>query len=143
MGASLDTSKAHLVRPYGDIVAVWSWLNDGRALFLIPAHRKGAPWFIVMEQAAHEWDDHDATNIRLLAQRATKACEVLGLDPLLNANRIISIVNDAIPELVAMPSRQPTERRGPSYGQMILRADGKEIAAQEIYNESEGVTYGR
>jgi len=139
---SIDLRKAHQHRRYGDILAVWSWLNDERALFLIPAVRSRAPWFVVLEPAAHEWDDHSATNIRLLAHRAMKACEVLGLEENpANARRIVRIVNDALPELVRMPSRQPNDFRPASYGQILLRADGVPIAAEEIRYEDAGAQY--
>lgn len=141
--ASIDLRKAHLTRAYGDILGVFSWLNDTRALFLIPKHRRRAPWFVVLEPAAHEWDDHSSTNVRLLAQRAMKACEVLGIDETPgNAHRIIRIVNDAIPELVRMPHRQPNEHLSASFGQIVLSADGKPIAAEEIRVEDAGVAYG-
>jgi len=140
---SIDLRKAHLSRQYGDITAVYSWINDGRALFLIPSYRKGAPWFIVMEPAAHEWDDHDAQNVMQVAHRAVKACEVLGIEPTpQNARRIVSIVNDAIPDLVRMPSAPPTEYYSASHGQMLLRADGVPLAAEEIRIEKQGATYG-
>lgn len=141
--ASIDLRKAHLTRPYGDILAVFSWLNDTRALFLIPKHRRRAPWFVVLEPAAHEWDDHSGTNVRLLAERAMKACEVLGVDETpSNAHRIIRIVNDAIPELVRMPHRQPSEHLPASFGQLVLHADGKPIAAEEIRIPDSGALYG-
>ena len=141
--ASIDLRKAYTSRRYGDILAVWSWLNDTRALFLIPAIRRRAPWFVVLEPAAHEWNDHEAPNVRMLAQRALKACEVLGLEvnPR-NAHRIVRIVNDALPDLVRMPSRQPNDFRPASYGQITMRADGVPIGAEEIRFEDAGVTYG-
>lgn len=141
--ASIDLRKAYTSRQYGDILAVLSWLNDTRALFLIPAMRRRAPWFVVLEPAAHEWDDHSSTNVRLLAQRAMKACEVLGLEQHpRTAHRIVRIVNDALPDLVRMPSRQPNDFRPASYGQLTMRADGVPIAAEEIRFEDAGATYG-
>lgn len=142
-GVSIDLSKAHLSRQYGDITAVFSWLNDGRALFMIPTFRRGAPWFVVLEPAAHEWDDRSRTNIVMVAQRAVKACEVLGIEPTpQNARRMVSIVNDAIPDLVRMPSAPPTEYYAASHGQMLLRADGVPLASEEIRVEKQGAIYG-
>lgn len=142
-GVSIDLSKAHLSRQYGDITAVFSWLNDGRALFLIPTYRRGAPWFVVLEPAAHEWDDHSATNVAMVAMRAMKACEVLGIEPSpINARRIVSLVDDALPDLIRMPSAPPTEYYAASHGQMLLRADGVPLASEEIRIEKQGATYG-
>lgn len=142
MPASIDLSKAHRNRTYGDLMAVWSWINEKRALFLIPHRRARAPWFIVMEQAAHEWDDRDPLMVMMVISRAIKACEVLGFEPTpSNARKIIRIVNDAIPELVQMPSSPPVEFKPGTVGSMLLRADGKPIAHDDIRIEKAGVTY--
>ena len=73
MGVSLDLRKAHLTRQHGDLVAVYTWMNDERALIMIPAFRAGAPWYIVFESAAFRSDDPS-----YLAKQCIKACEVLG-----------------------------------------------------------------
>jgi hypothetical protein len=123
-------------------VAVWSWINDGRALFLIPRHRAKAPWFVVLEQAAHEWNDQDQTMVMMVIARAVKACDVLGIEPTpRNARRIIGIVNDALPELVSMPSAPPVEFKPGSLGSVLLRENGVVIGGEEIRAEDEGVTY--
>ena len=143
MPVSIDLSKAHKNRSYGDILAVWSWINDERALFLIPHRRARAPWYIVLEPAAHEWDDRDPKMVMMVIGRAVKACDVLGFEPTpRNARRIIRIVNDAIPELVAMPSAPPVEFKPGSVGSMLLRADGVPLAHEDIRIEQEGATYG-
>jgi hypothetical protein len=142
MAASLDLRKAHLSRHYGDIVAVFSWINDGRALFLIPRYRNAAPWFVVMEPAAHEWDDREGKNVMDVIARAVKACDVLGIEPTpRNARRIVGIVNDSMVELLRMPSAPPTEYKPGSIGSMILREDGVPIASEAIRLEVEGATY--
>ena len=76
MPVSLDTRKAHLVRQHGDLMAVYTWVNDERAMVLIPARRPGAPWYIVMESAAFRYDD-----TAYLARQCVKACDVLGIEP--------------------------------------------------------------
>lgn len=143
MAVSIDLRKAHRSRAYGDLLAVWSWINDGRALFLIPHRRTRAPWFIVLEPAAHEWNDQDPAMLALVIARAVKACDVLGIEPTpRNTRRIIGIVNDAIPELIRMPSAPPVEYRDGSIGEVILRADGQQLAGEAIRVEREGATYG-
>ncbi|MBI5255421.1 MAG: hypothetical protein HY855_02900 [Burkholderiales bacterium] len=172
MGAQIDLSKAWLSRTYGDITAVFSWFNDQRALFLIPTLRARAPWFIVLEPVAHEWNDQDRDNFvpqltggqrrrleRLpkpvrdafladlqrsgLKLRATQACDVLGIEPSdMNVHRIISIVNDALPDLVRMPSAPAKEFRPGTFGHLELRADGQLMGGEEIRLEREGVAYG-
>lgn len=172
MGASIDLRKAHLSRQYGDLTAVLSWFNDQRALFLIPNRRTKAPWFIVLEPVAHEWNDQDRDNFlpqlsggqrRKLAQlpapvreafmadlaqsglhqRATKACEVLGIEPsTINVHRVIGIVNSALPDLVAMPSKPLAEHYRGSFGYLEVRADGELVGGDDIRIEDEGASYG-
>ena len=142
MGAMIDLRKAHASHQRGDLTIVLSWLNDERAMFLIPNVRERAPWFIVMEKAAFEWSDQDSSNLADLPARAYKACEVLGIEPnKANCFRIISIVNDMMQEFLRMPSSQPLEKLMGAYGSMTLRADGEVLTQQDIQLEDEGVKY--
>lgn len=143
MAASIDLSNAHLVRIHGDITAVFSYINDERALILAPSFRPGAPWFCVLESAAYSWDDEDPANVYEVVRKANKACEVLGIEPTPhNARRIAGIVIDGLPDLIRMPSAKEKELRNSAIGRMQLRADGKAIAEQDIRLEKDsGVEY--
>lgn len=143
MSVSIDLKKAHLTRVHGDITVVFSWMNDERAMFLIPHMRPGAPWFVVMESASFAWDDSDPKTIASAIQRGHKACEVLGIEPSpWNVRRIVGMVIDGIPDLVRMPSSPPTEYHKTSYGHLTLKADGTPIAGEDIRIEKTGVQYG-
>jgi hypothetical protein len=138
MGVTLDLRRAHLSRYHGDILAIYTWVNDERALVLMPAFRKGAPWYIVCESAAFKYDDPT-----YLATQCVKACEVLGLEPSrANWVRVASIIHDGLPDLIRMPSAPPAEYLRGSMGAMELRADGQVIAGDDIRIEREGATYG-
>lgn len=129
-------------RVHGDITVVFSWLNDERAMFLIPHLRAGAPWFIVMESASFTWDDSSEQNIPVVVQKAMKACEVLGIEPNpTNCRRIAGMIIDGLPDLIRMPSSPPVEYHRTSFGHMELRANGEAIAGEDIRLEKEGVTY--
>lgn len=137
MGATLDTRKAHLTRQHGDLFAVYSWVNDERALILIPAYRPGAPWYIVLESAAWKYDDPS-----YLAAQCVKACDVLGIEPnRANWVRVAGIIHEGIPDLVRMPSAPPNELDA-AIGRMQLKVDGAVLAEQDIRPEKEGVHYG-
>lgn len=143
MPASIDLRKAHLSRVHGDITVIFSWINDERAMFLIPHLRKGAPWYVVCESAAYTWDDMDANNIPVVVQKATKACEVLGIEPSpWNCRRVAGMIIDGLPDLIRMPSSPPTEYHRASFGNMELRANGQVIASEDIRIEKDGATYG-
>ena len=138
MGASLDTRKAHLTRQNGDIIAVYTWVNDERAMVLIPAYRPGAPWYIVMESAAFRYDDPT-----YLASQCAKACEVLGIEPSRpNWVRVATIIHEGLPDLIRMPSAPLPEQYAASIGSMQLRADGQVLAEQDVRLDKEGVQYG-
>jgi hypothetical protein len=138
MGVTLDLRRAHLSRYHGDILAIYTWVNDERALVLMPAFRKGAPWYIVCESAAFKYDAPT-----YLATQCVKACEVLGLEPSrANWVRVASIIHEGLPDLIRMPSAPPAEYLRGSMGAMELRADGQVIAGDDIRIEREGATYG-
>lgn len=138
MPASLDLRRAHLHRRHGDLLAVYTWVNDERAMVLLPAFRPGAPWYIVLESAAFKYDDP-----AYLARQCVTACDVLGIEPSRpNWVRVAGIIHDGLPDLVKMPSAPPAEFHRGSYGEMTLRADGQVLAQQDIRIEREGATYG-
>ena len=143
MPATIDLAKAHLSRVHGDITVIFSWVNDERAMVLVPHLRKGAPWFVVMESAAYTWDDMDANNIPTVVKKATKACEVLGIEPSpWNCRRVAGMIIDGLPDLIRMPSAPPKEYYRSSFGTMELRADGQTIAGEDIRIEKDGAMYG-
>lgn len=138
MAATIDLSKAHLVRVHGDITAIYSYINDERALILAPSFRPGAPWFCVLESAAYTWDDEDPNNIIEVVRKANKACEVLGIEPTPhNARRIAGIVIDGLPDLIRMPTAAEKELRNSAYGRLQLKANGETIAEEDLRLEKE------
>lgn len=136
---SLDLNKAHLHRTFGDLVVIYTWVNDERAMILIPAYRKSAAWFIVMDSAAWKYD-----NTSYLQKQAMTAAEVLGMEPSPNNwFKLARVIHEGLPDLLEMPSApDPTLMRA-SIGDMQLLADGVLMAGQEIRLEEEsGAVYG-
>ncbi len=138
MPATLDLRKAHASRQHGDLLVVFTWINDERAIVLVPAYRPGAPWYVVAESASFRYDD-----AKYVAVQCVKACEVLGIKPnTQNWARLGGIIVDSLPDLIRMPSAPRPEYRPGSFGELTLRADGKVQAQQDIRLEREGVAYG-
>ncbi len=140
MGLSINLNQAHRWRQHGSILAVYTWVNGERAIVLIPAYRHRAAWFVVCDSVAWEYDDPV-----VLAERARKACEVLGLEPSpTNWFKLASIIHDGLEDLIRMPhAPEPVMRQGAVIGQMVGRADGKVIHTEDIrLDQQEGVTYG-
>lgn len=136
---SLDLTKAHLSRQHGDLTVVFTWVNDERAMVLIPTYRKGAAWYIVAESASYKYDNRE-----YLKRQCMKAAEVLGMEPSPNNwIKLATIIHDALPDLITMPTGPENELTTANYGQMELRQDGKTMVAQDIKLEKEeGVSYG-
>ena len=150
MPVSLDLEKAWKHQKHGDLIVVLTWVNDERSLVLLPAHRRNAGWYIVQESAAYRWGvDHSEPAVRRESmehamEQAAIACDVLNLEPSrMSVARVISIITGWIPDLYRMPSAPEQEFDPEAYGHMILRADGKEIAGQDLRTEVVGgASYG-
>ncbi|PAX16484.1 hypothetical protein CLI92_09130 [Vandammella animalimorsus] len=125
MGISINTQRAHMTRQLGDVVVVLTWVNDERAMVLLPAYRPGAPWFIVMDGAAWQYDDP-----RYLARAAAKAAEVLGMPG--SAVKLAGIMHDHLDDLLTMPSAPPPEKTRATFGEMRMLADGKLVGGEEV-----------
>lgn len=139
MGATLDLEKAHLTRHIGDLIVVYTWVNDERAMILVPAFRKNTAWYIVCESAAYKYD-----NPHYLANQCRKAAEVLGMEPSPNNwYKLARVIHEGLPDLVEMPSAPDVALARASIGEMKLLEDGRLVAGQEIRPEVQsGVAYG-
>ena len=138
MSVQLDPRKSYQAHVIGDILAILTWVNDERALVLMPAHRaQGAPWFVICESAAFLYDDP-----HYLAHQSVKASSVLGMDETTSTwKRIADLILNYLPDLIRMPSA-PAPEVGKTIGEMTLLADGVTVAQQEIKPDIEGPTYG-
>lgn len=141
MAAKIDLNKIFLKRVHGDLLAVYTWLDDERALVLIP-HLRGpkSPWFVVCESVAWRYDEP-----HYLAKRCAEAAQFMGMGTdKATWVRIASIVNEGIPDLVRMPSYPDWEvdRAKQAVGQLTVRADGEVVHQEDVViPESEGVGY--
>lgn len=151
MGASLDLRKAHAHHKFGEIVQILTWVNDERAMVLVPAHRKNAPWFVVCESAAWKWDPDGTTLFDTkgqpvagkgyVAAQAHKAAEVLGMDGSHTWLKVAAIICESLPDLIRMPSAPMPSYLKSTFGHMELRENGKTIAQEEIKLEADGAEY--
>lgn len=137
MAVSLDIRRAHAAHRYGDIIQVLTWVNDERAMVLLPAHRKGAPWYIVCESAAFKYDDP-----QYLARQSRKAAEVLGMgDDRSTWYKLATIIHDGLPDLIRMPSAQPPDNHKGNFGHMTLKIDGETITQEDVRVPDDGMSY--
>jgi hypothetical protein len=148
LGVSLDLRKAWRWQRQGDLMVVLTWVNDERALVLMPAIRRQSGWYVVLESAAYLWGvDHASSEVSKPAmlhavRQAHVACEMLDMEPSkMNRGRVISVITSWIPDLCRMPSEPVQEFGGASFGEIVLRADGKPLAAEAIRQEDAGVSY--
>lgn len=143
MSVSIDTAKAYLTRVHGDVTAIYTWVNDERAMVLAATYRPGnpflpgAPLYVVLERNAHAYDDPVQ-----LARTARKASEVLGLDASTVAwVKLATIIHEGLPDLVRMPHAPDKELLRGSYGSTILSADGVPLASHDVRIEKDGLEY--
>lgn len=137
MPACIDLRKAHLHRQHGDLLAVYTWINGERALVLIPAFRPKAPWYVVLDSAAYKYDDP-----QYLARQCVTACEVLGIEPnKTNWVRIATIINEGLPDLIAMPSEPSWERKQREFGELVVKQEGQEVHREALVIEDKGAEY--
>jgi len=136
---SLDLNKAHLHRQLGDLVVIYTWADDERAMILIPAYRKGAAWYIIKDSAAYKYD-----NQRYLAHQCRIAAEVLGMEPSPNNwMKLATVILDGLPDLLEMPSAPDQDLMRATLGEMRMYADGKLIGGEEVRLTAEtGASYG-
>lgn len=139
MAASIDLKHTHLHRNIGDLIIIYCWVNDERAMVLIPARRQKAPWYIVLDSAAWKYDEPE-----YLAKQCKIACEVLGMRPVPeNWVKIAGIINDGLPDLITMPPAPLVEQMKTNMGRVELRADGETVAETDFKLDKELVTYER
>lgn len=132
MAISLDLARAHRVKPYGDLLAVFTWVNDERAIVLLPAHRRKSAWFIVCDSALYKYDD-----AAYLARMSYEACRTLGMEATpRNAVKIGEIIMAEIPDIIRMPLMQPPEKLAPVIGEAKIFADGRLVGGEEVRAEA-------
>ena len=139
MSVKLDPRQAHKAHIVGDILIILTWVNDERAMVLMPAHRaQGSPWFVICESASYRYDTP-----RYLAQQSAKAAEVLGMDETSStAFRIADLILNYLPDLIRMPTAPDPEKALASFGQMHLKEDGKIIHSEDLTLDAPVPEYG-
>jgi hypothetical protein len=139
MPATIDLNDAFLTRAHGDLLTVYTWVNDERAIIIIPHLRTKAPWFIVCESSLPDYND-----VRQAARKGMLACDVLGIESSVkNAMRIVGLVVDGTEDLIRMPSKQPPRLSKAAHGEVTMKDAGVVIAEHELHPEIEqGAAYG-
>ena len=100
MSLTIDLDKAHLTRHIGDLFITVTWMNDERAMVILPAFRKYARWHIVLDSAAFKYDDSN-----YLVMQGDLAAKVLGMRPVPNNwSKNAPIIYVGLPDLIRMPS---------------------------------------
>lgn len=141
MAAKIDLNKTFLKRVHGDLLAVYTWFDEERALVLIPHHRgPKAPWFVVGESAAYLYDDP-----HYLAKRCAEAAQFMGMGmDKATWVRIATIINEGLPDLIRMPSYPDwqEQRAKQAVGQLTARVDGQVVHQEDVLVPTqEGASY--
>ena len=137
MGIEVDTRKSFLCREHGQFTAIYTWVNDERALILLNHLRPGSPFIVIGESAAWKYDD-----TVYLAEEARRAVDRLGMEPSMQTwMKLATIIHEGLGDLIKMPSAPPADYLKPVLGHMTLKADGQAIHSEDIRVEKSGVEY--
>ncbi len=137
MSLTLDLDKAHLTRHIGDLIIAFTWMNDERAMVILPAFRKYARWYIVLDSAAFKYDDPN-----YLAMQGKVAAEVLGMRPAPeNWFKIAKVIHEGLPDLIRMPFAPQPEKMLGSMGTVALRENGVVVDEFELVLDKPGAVY--
>ena len=124
MGLTVNTARAHATYRRGDLTLILTWVNDERAMVLLPTFRQGASWFIVTDSVAWRYDDP-----HYLARMSVKAAEVMGMEG--QEVRIGSFLHDHLGDLVTMPGAPPPRQTKATHGEIKFLRGGKEVGGEE------------
>lgn len=159
MPAIIDTRKAHQTRRHGELTVILSWAHipapedpyaeqdEKRVMYLVATHRAGtkdtpgAPVYVIREANAHLYATSNGQPTKALEQTAKHAAHVMGFVTDKAWVKVATAILESVHELIAMPSAPPHEYLRGSVGRMILSADGKPIAGEDIRVEKAGVEY--
>lgn len=144
MGIVVGGERAWRVFRKGDIAVALHWINGEPAMVLFPAAmtegkvRRIVP-FVVPLAVLHEYVRSDGhPNLMRALQGATDAARCLGMTPELSVvHRIIDLIVEAAPDLVAMPPEpvalaQEREQAGPVVGELTLKDGGRTVVETEV-----------
>ena len=108
-------SRAWLQRVKGDIVCSFQWLDIGEdephpCMCLFPAHRRmSSGAYVIPQRNAYIYADNRGNPDREFYAVAFSAAVELGFHPdKSTVHRVMDIVLDGIPDLIRMPSSQPS-----------------------------------
>jgi len=123
----LGGGKCWKVRQHGDLCVAFHWINKEPAMVLYPAYRRvGVTPFAIPLDSAYDY----AEDARLI-EKAALAADLMGYGadrPTIH--RIASVINDALPDLLAMPPEPGSvDSFGPRHGEEVkFMVDGQTVA---------------
>lgn len=129
---SIDAKDVHLKRVHGDFIALYTYVNDERAMILFPSKRLGAngrppPWAIIADSAAWKYSDDF-----YLMRQAMEFCKLWDMPERSAAVKVATIINEGLPDLLRIPPQRVPESRGTVIGEADLLVDGKKLTTTEV-----------
>ena len=135
MPVLLGGETAWRVRTNGEIVSSYQWMNGEPAMFLYRRGARVGAAFVLPLKNAYLWANNNGhPNLDHAIPSAETVAKVLGLSADRSSiTRIIDVILDGLPDLVAMPPQRPIDTpKAPTVGEMAIKLDGQTIAEFEV-----------
>lgn len=134
MPISINPDQCAYKRQHGQFMALYTYVNDERAMILFPLYRTGidgrpAPWAIICDSAAWQYDDP-----KYLMSQAMRYCSMWDMADKSTAVKLATIIHEGLSDLIRIPPQKPdqeqlaAQKAAPVLGEIDVRIDGEKVA---------------
>jgi len=134
MGFIFGGPTAWKVKPCGEIVVAFHWVNKEPSMCLYPARKRlGSAVFVIPLSLAHAYADRNGYPTKGAIAQCINAARVMAMEPLKDTvHNILTAVLDNLEDLVRMPPEFHEKDKSPALGVATLYSKGERIAEGEI-----------
>lgn len=134
MGFIFGGPTAWKVKPCGEIVVAFHWVNKEPSLCLYPARKRlGGGVFVIQLNMAHAYADRSGYPTKGAIGRCMTAAKVMGMEGSKDTvYNILTAVLDNLEDLIRMPPEIQKQDKTPALGVATLYAKGEKVTEGEI-----------
>jgi len=134
MGFIFGGPTAWKVKPCGEIVVAFHWVNKEPSLCIYPARKRpGSSVFVIPLGLAHAYANRHGYPPDGAIARCMVAAQVMAMEPSKDTvHNILTAILDNLEDLVRMPPEAPQRDKTPALGVATLYSGGSKIAESEI-----------
>ena len=132
MPLSIDPRQVQFKRVHGEFMALYTYVNDERAMILFPHRRRGLngappPWAIVCDSSAFKYADDE-----YLMLQAMTFCRMWDMTERSTVIKVATIINEGLSDLIRLKPKAEFKSEAPVLGEADLLIGGDKIATHEI-----------